>query len=183
MINKLLYISCVSVICILCASCASLKCEHFPGTQEMITQEKLSDKSIWKLGEVVYHVKVANSSRVVASWVEWDDSADEHTLKSCPIIISKLDETLFLNFKIDGFYTILRIIPSGEHSLVLLTINPKKVEEDIESGVIKGSKENGEYKLDCTKQELESYITANLNTLFAPNAAGVLNLIEGKMKY
>ena len=180
--KKFLYASCVIALCILCTSCTSLKCKHFPGTQEMVDEKQLSSESIWKLGEAVYHVKVANSNRVVASYVKWDDKTDKHRLKSFPVIISKMDDTLFLNVKTDEFYTILQLTPAGDESIVLLTIDHDKVEKDIEKGIIKGSKKDGDYILDCTKQELESYIKTNINTLFSLNGAGVLKLIEGKMK-
>ena len=182
MMKTFLYIGCVIALCVLCTSCSSLKCKHFPGKQEMITEKKLSDDSVWKFGEMVYHVKVAECNRVVASWVEWDDKAEKHKMDSFPVVVSKLDDTMFLNLKVDQFYTILRAIPSGDDSIILLTIDDDKLEADIEKGIIKGTKKDGDYILDCTKQDLENYIKANLNTLFSLEAAGILKLIEGKMK-
>jgi len=179
---KFLYTSCVIALCMLCTSCTSLKCKHFPGTQEMITEKQLNSESVWKFGDTIYHVKVANSNRVVASWVEWDDKTDKHRIKSFPVVVSKLNDTMFLNVKIDEFYTILRLTPAGNDSIVLLTIDGDKVKKDIEKGIIKGSKSDNGYILDCTKQKLESYIKSNLNTLFSLDGAGVLKLIEGKMK-
>lgn len=65
---------------------------------------------------------------------------------------------------------------------MLLTIDHEKVAADLEKGAIKGTSKNGEYILECSKQELDAYFQANLNTLFSLKAAGVLKLIEGKME-
>lgn len=181
MFKKLFNTSCVIALSMLCASCASLKCKHFPGTQELITEKELSSKSVWKYGDEIYHVQVASSNKVVASSVTWDDETGKHKLESFEVVPSKLDDTMFLNLLHGNLYTILRVLPAGDESLVLLTIDSDKVEEDIEKGRIKGSGKRGEFTLDCSKKELEEYIKANLNTLFALDGAGVLELIEGEM--
>jgi len=181
MLKKLLYTSCVIAVTLLCTSCASLKCKHFPGIREPLTENKLSDESVWKYGDEIYHVKVISTNNVVASSVKWDDAAGKHKLESFEVVPSKLEETIFLNILKDGLYTILRVMPAGGKSMVLLTIDADKVEKDIEAGKIKGSKKGGEYILDCSKKELDEYIQSNLSTLFSLDAAGILELIEGKM--
>ncbi len=181
MLNKLLYAGGMITLTLLCTSCASLKCRHFPGTREPLTEKELSHVSVWKYGDEIYHVKVVNSNQVVACSVKWDDKTARHSLESFEVVPSKLEETIFLNIQKDGLYTILRVIPAGEKSMVLLTIDKDKVEKDIAEGIIKGTRKGGEYTLDCSQQELNDYIRANLTTLFSLNAAGVLELIEGEM--
>jgi hypothetical protein len=147
----------------------------------MITEKELSTKSVWKYGDEIYHVQVVSSNKVVASNVKWDEGTGKHKLESFEVVPSKLDDTIFLNLLHDNLYTILRVMPAGEESIVLLTIDSDKVEEDIEKGKVKGRSERGTITLDCSKKELDEYIRANLKTLFALDAAGVLELIEGEM--
>lgn len=182
MFNKILHYAMFMALALTCASCASLKSQHFPGTRESIAEKGLSGKSIWKFGTEVCNVQTVTPNKVVASWVKWDEATATHKLQSCEVVLSKLDETLFLNLQIDGLYTILRVVPAGEHEVVLLTIDNEKVEADLENGAIKGTKKGGEFTLECSKDELDAYFRANLNTLFSLKAAGVLKLIEGKMK-
>ena len=181
MFKQISYTICTTALCLLCVSCASLKCKHFPGTQQMVTEKELSTKSVWKYGDEIYHVQVVSSNKVVATGVGWDRDVDSHYLEPFEVVASKLDDTLFLNVKKEGMYTILRVVPAGKNSMVLLTIDTDKVMSDFEQNKIKGSKEGGDYTLDCTKKELDEYIKANLNTLFSLEAAGVLELIEGEM--
>jgi len=182
MLKKILHTSCAIALCMLCTSCASLRCKHFPGTREPLTEKELSHASVWKYGDEIYHVKVVSSNQVVACSVKWDDETARHALESFEVVPSKLEETIFLNILKDGLYTILRVMPAGEKSMVLMTIDRDKVEKDIAEGKIKGARKGGEYTLDCSQQELDDYIRANLTTLFSLDAAGVLELIKGELK-
>ncbi|MDD2599497.1 MAG: hypothetical protein PHO37_09765 [Kiritimatiellae bacterium] len=180
MLDKIIHCAMLIALALSCASCASLKCEHFPGERELIADKGLSGRSIWKFGTETFHVQTVNPNKVIASWVKWDEATATHTLESVEVVLSKLDETLFLNLRKDGLYTILRVVPAGEHEVVLLTIDNAKVDADFEKGAIKGNKKGGEFTLECSKEELEAYVRANLNTLFSLKASGVLKLIEGK---
>ncbi|MFA7173361.1 MAG: hypothetical protein WC340_08100 [Kiritimatiellia bacterium] len=182
MFNQIMHCAMLMALTLTCASCASLKCKYFPGARESVTDKGLSGKSIWKFGTETYHVQVVNSNKVVAAWVKWDEATATHKLESGEVVLSKLDETLFLNLQTEGLYTILRVVPAGERDVVLLTIDHEKVEADFEKGVIKGTKKDGVFTLECSKEELDAYLRANLNTLFSLKAAGVLKLIEGKME-
>jgi hypothetical protein len=181
MMMKLTSIAVAALICLLGSSCATLKSRHFPGTQEMITENQLSAESVWKYGEGIYHVKVVSSNEVVASSVKWCEETCSHKVESLDVIASKLEDTLFLNVKSEELYTILRVVPAGKSSIVLLTVNREKIGADLDKGVIKGTKDGGSFILECSKRELDDYIRANLDSLFSLEAAGVLELIEGEM--
>lgn len=102
MFKKLLNFAMLITLTLTCASCASLKCEHFPGTRESIADKGLGGKSIWKFGSEVFHVQTVNPTKVVASYVKWNDETDKHELESGEVVLSKLDETLFLSFRNRG---------------------------------------------------------------------------------
>ncbi len=181
MIKKLAAVTAATLISLLGSSCASLQCRHFPGTQVMITGERLTENSVWKYGEGIYHLRVVSSNEVVASSVKWSEDTNTHRMESMEVVASKLDDTLFLNVRNGDLFTILRVVPAGKRSLVLLTVDREKIGGDLDKGVITGAKEGGSYTLECSKQELDEYIRANLGTLFSLEAAGILELIEGEM--
>lgn len=182
MIKPFLSFVSLLVACFLSVSCSSLKSPYYVGEQQPIEDKDLNTDSVWQLGDAVYFVRVVDSNTVVASYVEWDKETQKHTLSTCQLVLSKLGDTLFLNAKDDGLYTILRMIPSIDGSMVLLTVDSDKVEADIAEGKIKAHKDGSDIITDCSKEELDQYVKDNLQTLFDLDSSSVAKLISGKVE-
>jgi len=182
MIKSFLSLVSLLAICFLSASCASLKSPYFVGEQQPIEDKDLNTDSVWQIADTKYFVRVVDSNTVVASSVEWDKDSQKHTLSTSPLVLTKLGDTLFLNVKKDGLYTILRMIPSADGSMVLLTIDSDKIKSEIAEGKIKAHKDGSDIITDCSKEELDQYVKDNLPTLFDLNNSSVAKLISGKME-
>ena len=179
--KKIMYLTGILTLSLLCTSCTSMKCKHYVGEREHVSEKELSKKSVWQWGDGVLYVQVVNTNSLIVSSVEWDEENSKHTIDSRQMVLSKLDDVMFLNIQEDGLYTILRILPADEDSIVLLTVDDDKLEEDIEKGRIKGETKKGDIILDCSKKELDAYIKDNIQTLFSLDGAGVARLISGEM--
>jgi hypothetical protein len=180
MIKPFLSLVSLLALCFLSSSCSSLKSPYYIGEKQPM--EGLSTDSVWQTGNAVSFVRVVDSNTVVASWVKWDKNSQKHTLSTSPLVLSKLGDTLFLNVKEDDLYTILRIIPAPDGSMVLLTVDSDKVKADIAAKKIKAHTENSDIITDCSKEELDQYVKDNLPTLFDLNSSGVARLISGKLE-
>ena len=155
-----------------CVSCSILKSPHYVGEQEAIREEDLASETVWMQGDDVYFVKRVDSNTVVAATLDWDAKANNFRIRSYPIILSSLGEYSFLNVKEDENYSIFRVIGTDdEETLLLFTIDGDKLEQDIADGKIKARASGDDIVMECTKEEQDAYMRANVDLMFDMNSA------------
>jgi hypothetical protein len=187
MIKQLFFITTLLVTIILSSACSTLRSKNYVGKKENIFEKKNIGKDmVWVLNvdeKPTYHVHIVNSNSLVATVVEWDKKTKKHTMKSMNMLVTSLNDYLFLQYKEGEYYTILRLLPSDEESAVLLTINSKKIKKDIEEGKVKIKKTDSDtYTFEGSKKELDDYILKNISTLFYYNGAAICRSISGKLE-
>ena len=182
MANRIVVTLCCFFLSVVAISCTSLKSRHIVGETIPMTEEEISTETVWKFGDDVYRLRLVDANHLVAATMEWDENKGMYTVRSYPVVPSKLGDHMFLNVKEGAYYIILRLVASGDDTVVLLTADEDKLEKDIAEGTLKARKENHEFIMDGSKEVLDQYIGANIDTLFSLEAAGVAQLILGEMK-
>lgn len=187
MSNKLATVLLILLSIYVLASCTRMQSEHYVGTKEPLFKELLKFKdarqvSVWKFKDDVFYVKPLDEYSAIASTLKWDQSQDAFKIINKQLVVTKIDDHMFLNLKEDGLYTILRIayaLASSDDQLVLFSVKEDKLKEDIQTGKIKikMSTDKDTYILDVTKKKLDTYISKNINNLFDFNAAGIITLL------
>ena len=172
----------VITICVCSFSCNSLRSQNYVGEKANITQYNISKDSMWLFDDTVFHVRLVGTNLLVASSVVWDEKNKKHDISTKELIISELKGYTFLNLKDGQYYTILRLIPTGEDSLVLATVDAGKIDKDIAEGKIKATKEQREFTFKGSKKELDDYVSDNIDSLFDYDALGALRLLSGELK-
>lgn len=173
-------VGCVIIIVSL-TSCASLKSKYYVGEIEPIDEEEMIEESIWQYNDKVFFLRAIDSTTVIASSLDWRESEKAYKVITSQVVITTLDEHLFLNLKEEkeDLYTILRLIPSMDGEMVILTVDKEKIEKHIKEGRVKATKAGDDFILNLTKKELDVYIRENLNDLFDYDVAGVIRPIKG----
>lgn len=170
-------------IFLLMFSCAAIKSVHYVGEKESIFNGSSKKISIWTYEKQVIYLKPIDDYTAIASTLEWDKSKMLFSASNAHILITTLGDHKFLNIKEDSLYTILKLVPSSDGHFVLFTINEDSIKKDIEESRIKiKDRKNFDYNLDLSKEELDNYISENINSLFDYTVAGVIIPIIGLQK-
>ena len=173
------------VVAASCTACSTLKAPHIAGEQEPVVKEDLGSETVWMQGEDVYFVKRVDSNTLVAATMEWDGKNNDYTVRSFPIIVSKLGDHLFLNVKQDDLYSIFRVATAcedEEKAFMLFTVNPDRLKKDMAEGHIQAREEDDDIILECTKEEQDAYILENINTVFHMDGGSIARQISGEEK-
>jgi len=181
MYRKITKIFACCVFCLGIVSCASLKSKHYVGKKELGAEKDLKKETIWQFQEKVYYVRAVDPETLIASTLEWNDEKKKYEVKTSQIVISKLNENLFLNFKPEKeeLYTILRFSPSTEQIMAVFTVDGDIISKHIEEGKVKAVKKGDDFILELTKEELDKYVKENLNELFDYKHSGIIKAIKG----
>ena len=164
-------------------SCAAIKSVHYVGKKESVFNGYSKEISIWKYEKQVIYVKPIDDYIAITSTLEWDQSKKLFSASNAQILITNIGDHKFLNIKEDSLFTILKLAPSSDGQLVLFTINEEKIKKDIEESRIKiKDRKNFDYNLDLSKEELDNYISENINSLFDYTISGVVSPIIGLQK-
>jgi hypothetical protein len=182
MIKRIMSLAVAAIFCLSALACTSMKSKHFVGQQQMLTEQELSQESVWTMGNDVFFVRRINDTTLIASSMDWDKKTQTYSVVSYPLVVSKLGAYTFLNIKDGDLYTILRLVGGESDAVVLLSVDKDKIETDIAAGKIKAQKEDRAFILSGSKAELDHYIETNINTLFSLEAVGIAKLISGELK-
>ncbi|MEA3346863.1 MAG: hypothetical protein U9Q21_02100 [Candidatus Auribacterota bacterium] len=169
------------IISLFLTSCASLKSKHYVGIKEPIEKEDLEEESIWQFEDKVFYVRALDPATAIASSLKWDDSKKEYKIITTQVVLTKLDEHLFLNLKgeKEDLYTILRLTGSMDGTMIIFTVDDEEIEKHIKEGKVKAIKKGDNFILELTKEELDSYVRENLNNLFDYDIAGIIKPLKG----
>ncbi len=171
------------IIAMFLVSCSSLKSEHYVGELASFANEKVKDVSVWEFDDEIFFVNVVDSSTLVASTMEWNETKKEHVIIRREIILTELKEdphAYFLNLKEgnENLYTILLLAPTlNERDYLVHTINKDTIKKHIKEGKIKAVKQGGDFILNLSKEELDQYISKNFYTLFS-SGAGIIKAMD-----
>ena len=179
--NNVLNTALLLLLCLGITSCSSLKSVHYVGEKEPSKGIGFNEETIWQFDKEVYYVRSTGPESIVASTLDWDEKNKQYVVSTYHIVVSKLNETYFLNAKKEGdeYYTILLLSPSVEQMFSVFSVDGKILDKHIETGKIKASKRNREYILDVTKDELDRYIQENVKELFDFKNSGIIKPIKG----
>ena len=180
--KKLLFVAGLLAASTLTA-CNTLKSPHYVGEAETFDADEMSEVSVWTQNDTAYFVKVVDSNTLIAATLEWDKQKNDFVARSFPIIISLLEDHMFLNVKDGDLYTILRIAGTDEEeTIVLFTVDLEKMKRDISEGIIKGRIEERTVVMECTKEEQDAYIREHFNSLFAMGGGNLVRRISEEKK-
>jgi hypothetical protein len=163
------------------ASCASLKSKHYVGEKESGAEKDLKKETIWQFQEKVYYVRAIDPQTLIASTLEWNDEKKKYEVKTSQIVISKLNENLFLNLKPEkeDLYTILRLSPSTDKIMAIFTVDSDIIQKHMKEGRVKAVKKGDDFILELSKEQLDKYVQENINDLFNYKNAGIIKAIKG----
>ena len=182
MFKRILSLFCCFALSVGAVSCTSLKSRHYPGEKVALTEEDISPQTVWKAGEDVYFVRLAEDGTLAAATLKWEAQKGAYAMQTYQLVPSKIGDNQFLNVKDGDYYTLLRLVGAGEDTVVLLTVDADKIEKDVADGVLQARKEEGNFVMEGSKEDLDRYIAGHIDTLFSLEAAGVARLISGQLK-
>lgn len=164
-------------------SCTSLKSKYYPGTVVESEKGNIGKTLICNFNEQIFLVNTQSKDEIVMGHLEWDEKKHEFKAVNNKVVVSKLKEnTLFFNILgDDGLYTILKFAPGfNKNAAVLYSVKKEKIQQDIKDGKIKAAsnKDQSEFVMELTKDELDKYILENMDTLFDYNNPGVVSIQE-----
>jgi hypothetical protein len=181
-IKRLLTTTCIFTTSIAISSCSGLKSKNYVGKIMVISEEDLSNESIWMYGGDAYYVRRSQSNTFIAATLEWNEKEKGYTKRSFPLFLSELGDHTFLNIEDNDLYTVFRATYSGENSVVLFRVDRKKVERDIAAGIVCAHTNRHDVILDGSKTETDEYIQNNAYSMFSMDSASIAELISEKKK-
>ena len=165
-------------------SCSSLQSSFIVGERITFLEDEVGNETVWKIENKIFHVRIVGTNSLVASVVEWDSEKKTHDLKTEEIIISQLNDHMFLNVKIDDLYNIHYMVPADNKRVILFyNIDGDELKKHISKGVIETEKDSGIYQLEGTKEEIDKFIIKNHRLIFDPSNVTVGHLISGELKF
>ena len=169
--TQILKTVCMLMVGAVLTSCSVLKSEYYAGEIETVSEEDLSDESIWMCNDAAYYVRRTGSNTFTAATLNWNEEENEYKAESFALFLSKLDDNLFLNIEgEDGLYTIFRTALAGcsesSMSLVLFSVDKEAMKKAIDAGSIEGHMDGNDVVLNCSKAEQDEYIRNNIRTMF-----------------
>lgn len=170
------------VLCTGLISCSTLHSPYYVGEISDISEEDLAEESIWVMDEDTYTIRRTGSNSFVAATMEWNSNTKEYNAHTSPILLTELDDHLFLNIQDDDGYLIIRAVCSLDESLVLFTIDKDKIEQDIKSKKLKAREDGDHIFMECSKEEQDEYIRNNIETMFSYECARVARMVYEKEK-
>jgi hypothetical protein len=145
-------------------------------------EDEVGEETVWKIEDKIYHVRIVDTNSLIASIVEWDSDKKAHALKTEEVIVSLLDDHIFLNVKIDDLYHIHYMVPSdGDRVILFYNIDTDELKKHISNGVVETDKDSGIFKLEGSKEEIDKFIIRNFRSIFDPSQATVAHLISGEL--
>ena len=182
MMNKILMIISALVLSMLLASCSPVESPYIIGERTVFSENEIGSESVWEIKDQIFHVKIINSNEVVATEVDWDPEERVHKMETHDIIVTELDDHLFLNIRNDeeGLYYIHRIVRSDKHSIVFYSFDEEEIEKHISSGKVHNRTDGG-VVLKGTKEEIDKFIIENIRTIYDLDSVIVAKLISGEL--
>ena len=189
-------ISLLTFACMM-AGCSTLHSNYYPGEKVQTLDKILPEESIWTLmDECVYHVRRTGSNAVLIAGLDWNNKAGEFELESVPVVISQLDDQIFLSFQDEdkeGLYTVLRVIiplsdtENSPDKILLFTADTDRIKRDAKADMIDAHGKGGGYGsyeivLEGTKAEQNEYFRSNPNAIWDLNSAMTLQRVSRQGK-
>ena len=161
------------------ASCTQLKSVHFVGTKLPAFEEYKRDVSIWKNDSNVFYVMPINDYEASVATLEWDKDLSQFKQQEYQIIISEIGDHRFLNVRSGGLFTIVRMAGAIDNQLVIFEASETNLKQDIKGGLLKIKQNSNKnvFQLDMSKQELDSYVEANIASLFEHSSVAIITPI------
>ena len=179
--NMLKAIVCVLISLFLTSCGTSLKSTHYVGVKEPVDEKELNQETLWTFEDNVFHVRAVDPNRIIASSLRWDEAEKEYKVETFPIVLTSLDKYTFLNLpgKAAELYTIYRVIPSTDGSVILFTADKENMTKHIKEGKIKAIEKDNSFILEMTKEDLDKYVLDNLNEVFDYSSAHIIKPLKG----
>jgi hypothetical protein len=178
--KQVLHMACGLVLCISLSSCSGLKSKHYPGKPLVISEEELSNESIWLYQGDTYYVRRMETNSYIAATLKWDEKKNEYIASSHRLIPSELGEHAFLNIEDGDLYTIFRAVFVDEESMVLFGVDRDKVVQDIADGIVCAHTNKHDVILDGSKKDVDEYIQNHAHSIFSMDSASIAKLIVKK---
>jgi len=158
------------------SSCSQMRSKYYVGEKEKIPTGEVKKETIWQYEDDVYYVRVLDSLNVLASSLEWNGSVKEYRVKNYDVVFSKLKGYSFLNIKLgeDGLYTIFRMVMSEDGIIAFFIVNEERLKKDMEQGIIKATEKDSEFVMELNKNDLDNYVSENINELFKIKTPGII---------
>jgi hypothetical protein len=169
-------------------SCTELKSPHYVGViqEPMELAENLERESIWVFNEEVYYIRITDSTNIIFSRVNWNQSKNDYVVNSLPMLITRLGNNYFMNIKneSDSLYSIYRIsgIIPEEGSIAFLSMNKDSLDNLITTTGISVTKSESSYTLDMPKDDLDRFMQNHVNRIFPFANVGIIKNIAGFKK-
>jgi hypothetical protein len=179
--NILKSISCI-LMCLFLMSCGtSLKSNHYVGVKEPIDEKELNKESIWTIEDSIFYARAVDPNKIIASSLRWDEAEKEYKVETFQIVFTSLGKYAFLNLpdKDTGLYTIYRLVPSTDGSVILFAADKENMKKHIKEGKIKAIEKDGSFILETTKEGLDKYVLDNLNEIFDYSSANIIKPLKG----
>jgi hypothetical protein len=159
----------------------SLKSPHYVGIKEPADVKGLNKETIFTFEDDVFYVRAVDPNNIIASSLRWDAAEKEYKVDTFPIVLTILGKSRFLNLpdKSTGLYTIYRLIPSMDGSLILFAADRHNMTKHIKEGRIKATEEDNSFILEITKEDLDKYVLDNLNEIFDYSCAYIIKPLKG----
>jgi hypothetical protein len=168
------------VLCMALSSCSGLKSKHYPGKPMVISEEELSDESIWLYMGDTYYVRRMETNSYIAATLKWDAKKNEYIASSQRLVPSELGDHAFLSIEDGDLYTIFRAVPADEESVVLFRVDREKVVQDMADGIVCAHTNKHDVILDGSKKDVDEYIQNHANAMFSMDSASIAKLIVKK---
>ena len=163
-------------------SCSVLQSPHYVGEKIDISEEDLSNQSIWVHKEDVYYVRRTGTNTFLAATMKWDAKKSAFTVHSFPLFLSELGDHLFLNIKNGDLYTILRVACCDDESIILFTVDLNMMKQEIADGKVKAHEDDGNIIMGCSKEEQDEYISNNIHHIFHMDGASIARKLSEEKK-
>jgi predicted P-loop ATPase/GTPase len=168
------------VLSLFLASCSSLQSPCIIGEKVIFPESAVGTETVWEVDDEIYHIRIISTNAIAGAVVEWDSESQTHKTTTGELVLSELNGKQFLNYKEDDLYHIHRIVPSGNDSIVFLSIDAEEMKKHISTGRVESEK-GSTYFLKGTKEEIDKFISENVKAIFDSEDIIVAKLISGEL--
>ena len=165
---------------LLLTACSTLQSPFYIGERVPFEADDVGNETVWKVNDDLYHVRIVNTNLIVAASLKWDEPTGSFQKKTQEVVVSKLNETLFVNLRKNDLYTVLRATPSDEF-IVFYTAEDAEIKKHLGTRCIESAEGDDTYVLQGTKKEIDAFVTEHLHVLFSQDAILIGELISGEL--
>jgi hypothetical protein len=169
------------VFAFILTSCSPLRSPHYIGDQVEFSEKEIGRVSTWEIEGLTYHAKIKSSNQVVVASVTWDQKKEEFVMSTEDLVISALDDQLFINVKYDDSYGIIHVTKVKDDYLISHSVDTAFLKKQIPSGKVKTGGDDSSFILTGTKEEIDKFMRENMNQVFNEKNLTIAEKISEKL--